>query len=76
MTFLLEAVDTQARRTECASLGLISPPTMKPYHEDYKWVVDRERGLYFVNFGGGYSEKPWSLALVVKGVVSLKPKGG
>jgi len=65
MTFVTEKIGTDEQRAEFAGLGLISRITRRPAQLS-EWVVDRERGLYFVNFGGGAGGAPYFLALADK----------
>jgi hypothetical protein len=74
MAFVIEKIESAKQRAEFESLRLISPITRQPAKLG-RWVVDRERGLYFVNFGGGAAEMPYLLALAEQGSVVLQAEG-
>src|SRR5688572_16295654 len=52
MSYILEKVVTPDQRAELARFDLASPFTSGPA-DVYEWLVDRDRGLYFINLGGG-----------------------
>ena len=64
MAFQIEAIDTPEKRAEFAAFNFTYPLSHTPL-DARKWVVDRERGLYFVNRGGGSPrEVPFFFSLV------------
>ena len=66
MGFVNESVDSPQRVAELSDLGLVSPIDNRP-PVPWRWAVDRERGHYFVSFGGGSFDVPLVFALVVPG---------
>lgn len=71
MTFVREEIDTAERRQERDGLHLVSPVTRSSFDEP-RWFVDRERGLYFVELGGGGPEIPFVFGLADKTGVLLE----
>jgi hypothetical protein len=74
MAFVLETIDSIEQRAEIVALGLKSPFNSQPLELCRRWV-DRARGLYFMNLGGGGSEKPWYLVLADRGGPVLEARG-
>jgi hypothetical protein len=70
MTFEMEAIENSAQQAEVAALGLNSPFTSGPA-SIRRWLVDRDRGLYFINLGGG-GERPYFLVLADRNGVLLQ----
>jgi hypothetical protein len=62
MSFIAEKIQTPQQIAEFESFALKDPFRHEPLHP-FTWAVDRERGWYFVNLGGGASETPWFLRL-------------
>lgn len=63
MAFQIEPIDTPERRAEFDAFKFTYPLSQTPL-ESRRWVVDRERGLFFVNRGGDAFELPYLLCLV------------
>jgi len=74
MTYILETIVTPEQRAEVARLALASPFTAGPAVVK-EWLVDRERGLYFINLGGGSLEMPYFLVLADRTGVLLMAEG-
>jgi hypothetical protein len=66
MGFVTEDINTPERIREFEEMKLISPVTGGPA-ERWRWMVDRERSLYFLPLGGGFSDIPKLFALVFPG---------
>lgn len=62
MSFIAEKIETPEQRKEFESFALKDPFRHEPLMP-FTWAVDRKRGWYFVNLGGGASEMPWFLRL-------------
>lgn len=62
VSFVVEKVETPEQLAEFESFQLKDPFRHLPLRPS-RWVVDRERGWYFINLGGGASEMPWFLRL-------------
>lgn len=70
MVFEMEQVQSAAQKAEAAAFGLESPFTSGPA-EIRRWLVDRARGVYFINLGGG-GERPYFLVLAGRNGVLLQ----
>jgi hypothetical protein len=62
VSFVAEKVETTDQLAEFESFQLKDPFRHLPLRPS-RWAVDRVRGWYFVNLGGGASEMPWFLRL-------------
>src|SRR4051812_48938670 len=73
MAYVLEEFTSPQQQAEFAQLNLASPFTSGPAVVR-AWLVDRERGLYFINLGGG-GERAYSLVLADRNGVLLRAQG-
>lgn len=74
MSFVVEEIKTAELIAEFESFGLKDPFNGQPAHP-WRWVVDRERGWYFVHLGGGASEMPSFLVLFNRAGVVVDIQG-
>jgi hypothetical protein len=77
MPFVFERLNTPERQAEFRDLKVISPLTRKLADPELMsgWVVDRERGWYFMCLGGGAAEMPYFFVLADKDGAVLNAHG-
>lgn len=73
MAYVLEEITTPEQRAELAKYELQSPFTSGPADVS-EWLVDRKRGLYLINLGGGI-DKPYFLVFADRNAVLLQVEG-
>ena len=70
MAFAVETIETPERRAEFDAFKFTFPASGRPA-ESKRWVVDRDRNLFFAGLGGGAFEMPYFFRLVSKeGVIA------
>jgi hypothetical protein len=74
MSFAVENIETAAQVAEFESFALKDPFRHEPLRAS-PWAVDRQRGWYFVNLGGGASEMPWFLRLFNREGLDVQIRG-
>jgi hypothetical protein len=75
MVFVIEKIETDEQRAELASLGIKSPFNRKEPARVRKWMVDRDRELYFFSFGQAGPVSDSYVGLADRGGMVLEASG-
>lgn len=74
MAFSVEKIETPEQRAEFNSFGFMRPGTKMP-SEALTWIVDRFRGVFLVNLGGGSLERPYFFRLIAPNDIDVRFEG-